>query len=100
MPGVRFEPTIPVFKRTKVVHAVDRAAIVIGGGKTGIGQYSNNQSNIIGGEMGCHITDLKSLSAFVQVMRSAYGYQAPILSDTRGAGHTILMPHQLIRIKK
>jgi hypothetical protein len=27
MPRVRFEPTIPAFKRTKTVHALDRAAI-------------------------------------------------------------------------
>jgi hypothetical protein len=30
MPQVCFEPTIPVFERTKTVHALDRAAIVIG----------------------------------------------------------------------
>jgi hypothetical protein len=29
MPEVRFEPTIPVFERTKTVHALDRAATVI-----------------------------------------------------------------------
>jgi hypothetical protein len=30
MPWVRFEPTIPVFERTKTVHALERAATVIG----------------------------------------------------------------------
>jgi hypothetical protein len=30
MPRVRFEPTIPVFERAKTLHAVDRAATVIG----------------------------------------------------------------------
>jgi hypothetical protein len=30
MPGVGFEPTIPVFERAKRVHALDRAATVIG----------------------------------------------------------------------
>jgi hypothetical protein len=30
MPWVGFEPTIPVFERAKTVHALDRAAIVIG----------------------------------------------------------------------
>jgi hypothetical protein len=30
MPWVGIEPTIPVFRRTKTVHALDRAAIVIG----------------------------------------------------------------------
>jgi hypothetical protein len=30
MPQVRFEPTIPVFKPAKTVHALDRAATVIG----------------------------------------------------------------------
>jgi hypothetical protein len=30
MPQVRFEPTIPVFQRAKTVHAIDRAATVIG----------------------------------------------------------------------
>jgi hypothetical protein len=29
MPRVGFEPTIPVFERTKTVHAFDRAATVI-----------------------------------------------------------------------
>jgi hypothetical protein len=29
MPRVAFEPTIPVFERTKTVHASDRAATVI-----------------------------------------------------------------------
>jgi hypothetical protein len=29
MPRVEFEPTIPVFERAKMVHALDRAAIVI-----------------------------------------------------------------------
>jgi hypothetical protein len=31
MPRVRFEPTIPAFQRAKTVHALDRAATVIGG---------------------------------------------------------------------
>jgi hypothetical protein len=31
MPRVGYEPTIPVFKRAKTVHALDRAATVIGG---------------------------------------------------------------------
>jgi hypothetical protein len=30
MPRVGFEPTIPVFKRAKKVHALDRPAAVIG----------------------------------------------------------------------
>jgi hypothetical protein len=30
MPRVEFELTIPVFERTKTVHAFDRAATVIG----------------------------------------------------------------------
>jgi hypothetical protein len=30
MPQVTFEPTIPVFERTKTVHALDRTATVIG----------------------------------------------------------------------
>jgi hypothetical protein len=30
MPRVRFEPTIPMFKQAKPVHALDRAATVIG----------------------------------------------------------------------
>jgi hypothetical protein len=30
MPRVEFEPTIPVFEWTKTVHALDRAATVIG----------------------------------------------------------------------
>jgi hypothetical protein len=30
MPQVRFEPTITVFERAKTVHALDRAATVIG----------------------------------------------------------------------
>jgi hypothetical protein len=30
MPRVRFEPTIPAFERAKTVHALDRAASVIG----------------------------------------------------------------------
>jgi hypothetical protein len=32
MPRVEFEPTIPVLKRAKTVHALDRAATVIDGG--------------------------------------------------------------------
>jgi hypothetical protein len=31
MPRVEFEPMIPVFERAKIVHALDRAATVIGG---------------------------------------------------------------------
>jgi hypothetical protein len=30
MPPVRFEPTIPVLERAKMVHALDRAATVLG----------------------------------------------------------------------
>jgi hypothetical protein len=30
MPQVGFEPTIPAFQRMKTVHALDRAATVIG----------------------------------------------------------------------
>jgi hypothetical protein len=30
MPQVGFEPTIPVFEQAKTVHALDRAAAVIG----------------------------------------------------------------------
>jgi hypothetical protein len=30
MPRVGFEPTIPVFEREKKVHALDRAATVVG----------------------------------------------------------------------
>jgi hypothetical protein len=30
MPRVEFEPMIPVFERAKTVHALDRAATVIG----------------------------------------------------------------------
>jgi hypothetical protein len=30
MPWVGFEPTIPVFERAKTIHALDRAATVIG----------------------------------------------------------------------
>jgi hypothetical protein len=29
MPGMGFEPTIPVFERAKTLHALDRAAIAI-----------------------------------------------------------------------
>jgi hypothetical protein len=31
MPRVGFEPTIPVFKRAKTVHVLERVALVIGG---------------------------------------------------------------------
>jgi hypothetical protein len=31
MPQAEFEPTVPVFERAKTVHALDRAATVIGG---------------------------------------------------------------------
>jgi hypothetical protein len=34
MLGVGFESTIPVFERAKTVHALDRAATVIGGRRT------------------------------------------------------------------
>jgi hypothetical protein len=34
MPGVGSEPTIPMFERTKTVHALDRAATVIGSKKS------------------------------------------------------------------
>jgi hypothetical protein len=37
MPRIRFEPMTPVFERAKTIHALDRAATVIG----------NNNSNII-----------------------------------------------------
>jgi hypothetical protein len=30
MPRVGFEPTIPAFERAKTIHALDRAATVIG----------------------------------------------------------------------
>jgi hypothetical protein len=30
MPRVEFEPTIPVFERAKIVHALDSAATIIG----------------------------------------------------------------------
>jgi hypothetical protein len=33
MPRVEFEPTIPVFERAKTVHALDRAATMIGTNK-------------------------------------------------------------------
>jgi hypothetical protein len=33
MPLAGFEPTIPVFKRAKIFHALDRAATVIGSSK-------------------------------------------------------------------
>jgi hypothetical protein len=33
MPRVGFEPMIPVFERAKTVHALDRAATVIGSSK-------------------------------------------------------------------
>jgi hypothetical protein len=41
MPRVGFEPTIPAFKRTKTVHALDRAANAIGG------QWSQLSKNYI-----------------------------------------------------
>jgi hypothetical protein len=34
MPRVGFEPTIPVLERVKTVHALDRAASVIGSSRT------------------------------------------------------------------
>jgi hypothetical protein len=36
----RFEPTIPVFERAKTVHALDRAATVIGKYMTALLNYS------------------------------------------------------------
>jgi hypothetical protein len=42
MPQVGFEPTIPVFKRAKTVHALDGEAIVIGTAK-----YSNSKQHSI-----------------------------------------------------
>jgi hypothetical protein len=36
MPRVGFEPTIPVFERAKTVHALDRAATVIGNAFNGV----------------------------------------------------------------
>jgi hypothetical protein len=39
MPQVGFEPKIPVFERPKTVHALDRAATVIGKKETT--QYKN-----------------------------------------------------------
>jgi hypothetical protein len=35
MPRVGFEPTIPAFERAKTVHALDRAATVIGNWQNG-----------------------------------------------------------------
>jgi hypothetical protein len=40
MPQVGLEPTIPVFERAKTVHALDRAATVIG-------SYSGYNVNIL-----------------------------------------------------
>jgi hypothetical protein len=37
MPGAGFEPTIPVFERAKIFHALDGAATVIG--KQDIGKH-------------------------------------------------------------
>jgi hypothetical protein len=39
MSKVGFEPTIPVFERAKTVHALDRAATVIGSAETTIAYY-------------------------------------------------------------
>jgi hypothetical protein len=39
MPQVGFEPTIPVFKRAKIVHALDRTATLI---RPSNGLLSNN----------------------------------------------------------
>jgi hypothetical protein len=41
MPGVGFEPTIPLFARAKMVHTLDRAATVIGTGLTAKGNKSD-----------------------------------------------------------
>jgi hypothetical protein len=41
MPKVRFEPTIPVFERAKTVHAIDRAATVIGCTGNTFSKFSN-----------------------------------------------------------
>jgi hypothetical protein len=38
MPSVGFEPTTPVFERTKTVHALDRGATVIRKNKEGKGK--------------------------------------------------------------
>jgi hypothetical protein len=40
MPGLGFEPTIPVFERAKTVHALDCAATVIG---TTLNRMVNNE---------------------------------------------------------
>jgi hypothetical protein len=39
MPQVGFEHTIPIFKRAKTVHALDRAAAVIGSYKTTVVKF-------------------------------------------------------------
>jgi hypothetical protein len=44
MPGVGFEPTIPVFELAKTVHALDRVATVIG--PTGLWQVKMQNHGI------------------------------------------------------
>jgi hypothetical protein len=39
MPEVGFKPTIPVFERAKTVHALDRAATVIGNAQFNYPKY-------------------------------------------------------------
>jgi hypothetical protein len=46
MPRVGFEPTIPALERVKAVHALDRAATVIGGGiRIGRGNRSTRRKS-------------------------------------------------------
>jgi hypothetical protein len=47
MPQVGFEPTIPVFEKTKRVHALDRAAAVIGFVAEHLAQISNKFIRLI-----------------------------------------------------
>jgi hypothetical protein len=44
MPQVGFEHTIPEFERAKTVHALDRAATVIGSGNHILHLYKENKS--------------------------------------------------------
>jgi hypothetical protein len=46
MPRVGFETTIPEFKRAKTVHALDRAATVIGGMLRKEDSYNNNEGTL------------------------------------------------------
>jgi hypothetical protein len=49
MPLAGFEPTIPVFKRAKTFHALDRAASVTGRYKRYRGnEYTRNNRRIVG----------------------------------------------------